>query len=58
MQVPQSVFPDTVSEAVIKIPYESNSKQPVSTGKWGKLNVGAILILPEDFKLTPTLGPT
>merc|ERR1711972_1143141 len=53
VQVPQSVFPDTVYEAVVKIPYESNLKQLVSTGKWGGLNVGAILILPEGFKLAP-----
>merc|ERR1711972_76573 len=53
VQVPQSVFPDTVYEAVVKIPYESGLKQLVSTGKWGGLNVGAILILPEGFKLAP-----
>merc|ERR1711933_41594 len=53
VQVPQSVFPDTVFEAVVKIPYESGLKQLVSTGKWGALNVGAILILPEGFKLAP-----
>jgi len=54
IQVPQSVFPDTVFEAVVRIPYDSGLKQLVSTGKKGSLNVGAILILPEGFKLAPT----
>ena len=54
IQVPQSVFPDTIFEAVIKIPYDSGLKQLISTGKKGSLNVGAILILPQDFKLAPT----
>merc|ERR1711933_281200 len=53
IQVPQSVFPDTVFEAVVKIPYNSDLKQLISTGKRGSLNVGAILILPEGFKLAP-----
>jgi apocytochrome f len=54
IQVPQSVFPDTVFEAVVEIPYDINVKQLVSTGKKGSLNVGAILVLPEGFKLAPT----
>lgn len=54
IQVPQSVFPDTVFEAVVEIPYDINLKQLVSTGKKGSLNVGAILVLPEGFRLAPT----
>jgi len=53
IEVPQSVFPDAVFEAVVNIPYDSTLKQIVSTGKRGPLNVGAILILPEGFKLAP-----
>jgi apocytochrome f len=53
IESPQSVLPDTVFETVVKIPYDLNSKQVLSNGKFGSLNVGAVLILPEGFKLAP-----
>ena len=53
IEVPQSVFPDTVFEAVVKIPYDQQVKQVLINGKKGKLNVGAVLILPPGFKLAP-----
>ena len=46
IEVPQSVLPDTVFEAVVKIPYDKQIKQVLSNGKKGTLNVGAVLILP------------
>lgn len=53
IEVPQSVFPDTVFEAVVKIPYDQQVKQVLLNGKKGKLNVGAVLILPPGFELAP-----
>jgi apocytochrome f len=53
IEVPQAVLPDTVFEAVVKIPYDLESKQVLADGKEGALNVGAVVILPEGFKLAP-----
>nr|AER45630.1 petA [Agathis australis] len=53
IEVPQSVLPDTVFEAVVKIPYDTQIKQVLANGKKGTLNVGAVLILPEGFELAP-----
>ncbi len=53
VEVPQSVLPDTVFEAVVKIPYDSSVQQVVAGGEKGPLNVGAVLMLPEGFKLAP-----
>jgi apocytochrome f len=53
IEVPQAVLPDTVFEAVVKIPYDQQIKQVLGTGKKGPLNVGAVLVLPEGFKLAP-----
>jgi apocytochrome f len=54
IEVPNAVLPDTVFEAVVKIPYDTQIKQVLSNGKKGDLNVGAVLILPEGFTLAPT----
>nr|YP_003795593.1 cytochrome f [Pteridium aquilinum subsp. aquilinum]ADK47575.1 cytochrome f [Pteridium aquilinum subsp. aquilinum] len=54
IEAPQSVLPDTVFEAVVKIPYDMQIKQVLSNGKKGGLNVGAVLILPEGFELAPS----
>lgn len=53
VEVPQSVLPDTVFEAVVKIPYDTSVQQVVAGGEKGPLNVGAVLMLPEGFKLAP-----
>lgn len=53
VEVPQSVLPDTVFEAVVKIPYDTNAQQVLSDGSKGGLNVGAVLMLPEGFKIAP-----
>jgi len=53
IEVPQAVLPDTVFEAVVKIPYDKQIKQVLANGKKGELNVGAVLILPEGFELAP-----
>nr|YP_009313104.1 Apocytochrome f [Dermonema virens]SCW21358.1 Apocytochrome f [Dermonema virens] len=54
IEVPQAVLPNTVFEAVVKIPYDSEAKQILGNGSKGPLNVGAVVILPEGFKLAPT----
>jgi apocytochrome f len=53
IEVPQAVLPDTVFEAVVKIPYDLQVKQVLGNGKKGPLNVGAVLILPEGFEVAP-----
>lgn len=53
IEVPQAVLPDTVFEAVVKIPYDTNVQQVLGDGSKGGLNVGAVLMLPEGFKIAP-----
>ncbi|MBD2081826.1 cytochrome f [Leptolyngbya sp. FACHB-17] len=53
LELPQSVLPDTVFEAVVKIPYDTNVQQVQGDGTKGPLNVGAVLMLPDGFKLAP-----
>lgn len=53
IEAPQSVLPNAVFETTIKIPYNTNNKQLLGSGQKGTLNVGAILILPDGFKLAP-----
>jgi apocytochrome f len=53
LEVPQAVLPDTVFETVVNIPYDLSVKQVTAGGTRGPLNVGAVLILPEGFKLAP-----
>ena len=52
-EAPTSVLPDSVFETVVKIPYDKASKQVLGSGQKGGLNVGAVVILPEGFKLAP-----
>jgi len=52
-EAPQAVLPDSVFETVVKIPYDSTKKQVLGNGQKGGLNVGAVVILPEGFKLAP-----
>lgn len=53
VEVPQSVLPNTVFEAVVKIPYDLTSQQVLGDGSKGGLNVGAVVMLPEGFKIAP-----
>lgn len=54
IEVPQAVLPNTVFEAVVKIPLDNQVKQVLGNGKQGGLNVGAVIVLPEGFKLAPS----
>ena len=53
IEVPQAVLPNSVFEAVVKIPYDQEVKQVLGNGKKGGLNVGAVLILPDGFTMAP-----
>jgi apocytochrome f len=53
VEVPQSVLPDTVFKAVVKIPYDASVQQVGADGSKVGLNVGAVLMLPEGFKIAP-----
>ena len=53
IEAPSSVLPDSVFEALIEIPYDTTQKQVLGNGQKGGLNVGAVVILPEGFKLAP-----
>ncbi len=53
VEVPQSVLPDTVFKAVVNIPYDTDVQQVLGDGSKGGLNVGAVLMLPEGFKIAP-----
>nr|YP_009391252.1 Apocytochrome f [Dipterocladia arabiensis]ARW59396.1 Apocytochrome f [Dipterocladia arabiensis] len=53
IEVPKSILPNTIFEAKVNIPYDSESKQVLGTGKQGAINTGAIMILPKGFKLAP-----
>ncbi len=53
VEIPQAVLPDTVFKAVVKIPYDTNVQQVGADGSKVGLNVGAVLMLPEGFKIAP-----
>lgn len=53
IEVPKSVLPNSIFEAKVSIPYDINNKQILGNGGEGSLNTGAVLILPEGFKLAP-----
>jgi len=51
IESPSSVLPNSLFETVVKIPYDLQTKQILGSGKKGGLNVGAVVILPDGFKL-------
>lgn len=53
VEVPQAVFPDTVFKAVVEIPYDTSVQQVSGDGSPTGLNVGAVVMLPDGFKLAP-----
>ena len=52
-EAPSAVLADKVFETVVKIPYDTKKQQVLGNGQKGGLNVGAVVILPEGFKLAP-----
>nr|YP_010156023.1 cytochrome f [Cumathamnion serrulatum]QQY85287.1 cytochrome f [Cumathamnion serrulatum] len=53
LELPKSILPNTIFEAKVTIPYNSEVKQISGTGSTTGLNTGAIMILPKGFKLAP-----
>lgn len=53
IETPKAVLPNSIFEAIVEIPYDTNLKQQLGDGQKGNLNVGAVLILPDGFKLAP-----
>ncbi len=53
LEVPQSVLPDSVFKATVQIPYDLDAQQVLGDGSKGGLNVGALLMLPDGFKIAP-----
>jgi apocytochrome f len=53
VEVPQAVLPDSVFKLKVEIPYDLNSQQVLGDGSKGGLNVGAVVVLPEGFKIAP-----
>ena len=52
-EVPQSVGADSVFKAVVKIPYSNDLKEIGADGSEVPLQVGALVMLPDGFKLAP-----
>jgi apocytochrome f len=53
VEVPQAVLPDSVFKLKVEIPYDLNTQQVLGDGSKGGLNVGAVVVLPEGFKIAP-----
>ena len=53
VEVPQSVMPDTVFKAVVKVPYDTDVQQVGADGNRTSLNVGAVVMLPDGYTLAP-----
>ena len=53
IESPKAVLPNKIFEAAVKIPYPQDAKQILGNGQLSGLNVGAVIILPEGFKLAP-----
>jgi len=53
VEVPQAVVPDSVFKAVVEVPYDLDTQQVTGDGSPGPMNVGAVVMLPEGFRLAP-----
>ncbi|BEV35892.1 apocytochrome f [Synechococcus sp. M16CYN] len=52
-EVPQSVLPDSVFKASVKVPYEEGIREISADGSEVQLQVGAVMMLPDGFTLAP-----
>ncbi|WP_320665171.1 cytochrome f [Prochlorococcus sp. MIT 1223] len=52
-EVPQAVAADSVFKAVVKIPYKNGTEEIGADGSKVPLQVGAVVMLPDGFKLAP-----
>jgi apocytochrome f len=53
VELPQAVFPDEVFKVEVEIPYDTSVQQVAGDGSPTGLNVGAVVMLPDGFKLAP-----
>lgn len=53
VEVPQAVLPDSVFKLTVEVPYDLDTQQVLGDGSKGGLNVGAVVVLPEGFKIAP-----
>ncbi|MFM7753355.1 MAG: cytochrome f, partial [Cyanobium sp.] len=53
VELPQAVFPDEVFKVEVEIPYDTAVQQVAGDGSPTGLNVGAVVMLPDGFKLAP-----
>jgi apocytochrome f len=53
VEVPQAVLPDSVFKLKVEIPYDLNTQQVLGDGSRGGLHVGAVVVLPDGFKIAP-----
>jgi apocytochrome f len=53
VEAPQSVLPDSVFKLTVEVPYDLETQQVLGDGSKGGLNVGAVVVLPEGFKIAP-----
>lgn len=53
IEAPTAVLPNTIFETIVQVPFDLTRKQILGNGQKGELNVGAVVILPEGFKLAP-----
>ena len=53
LEVPHSVFPDTVFKAAVKIPYQAGLEEIGADGSKVPLQVGAVVVLPDGYTLAP-----
>lgn len=51
VELPQAVVPNQVFDLEVSIPYDLETQQLLGDGSKGGLNVGAVVILPEGFRL-------
>jgi len=53
VEAPQAVLPDSVFKLTVEVPYDLETQQLLGDGSKGGLNVGAVVVLPEGFKIAP-----
>jgi len=54
VRLPQEVLPDTIFKATVEVPAKyAKRMQPIADGSKAQMNIGAIAILPEGWKLAP-----
>lgn len=53
IESPTAVLPNKVFETIVQVPFDLTKRQILGNGQKGELNVGAVVILPDGFKLAP-----